>query len=249
MTCVCVCVCVCVNYRNIVSRVNVMLSASKGQRPFCTVPLHASGAVYVGSSTGIDGNLSGATPGGTPQEMFMKVELVLPQLAPGHLMLWSCATHCRHWFGHLPHTSCEGAGHICCAPPCCSSASPTINTSTRLQPPDCGVRSRALTRPRTGDSRHPALLHADLKRLVFESSSARLRRCGVWEPAALCSAPPRGWSVKKSLPLAWALGGVSSTPLLLLLPMLLPLPSSPSQLTWLFSHSSLRLFSGGSCSE
>ena len=124
---------------------------------------------------GIRGNCSGGdSSGGVPHEMFINVELMLPQLAPGHLILWSSATQDRHWFGHRLHTSCDGGGHICCALACGRSKSASRDTTTptptrpsldttRLPPGRCcpgaegstqaGRRHRALRKARAQTAR------------------------------------------------------------------------------------------------
>mmetsp|Transcript_45565 Transcript_45565/g.73444 ORF Transcript_45565/g.73444 Transcript_45565/m.73444 type:complete len:266 (-) Transcript_45565:142-939(-) len=162
--------------RNIPSTVKLMLSASKGHRPFCKVPLQSRGARYTGVVNGIEGNCSRAMLGGVPHEMFIKVEFVLPQLAPGHLMLWSSALQDTHWFGHRPHTCCDGFGHICCARACGIIASASQTTNMPL-PRACAVVGRCL-QGGLPCARHPVHLHG----CVCQAS--------CWSPSIVRNASP-----------------------------------------------------------
>jgi len=78
-------------------------------------------------------------------------------MPPGHLMLWSSALQDTHWFGHRPHTCCDGFGHICCARACGIIASASQTTNMPL-PRACAVVGRCL-QGGLPCARHPVHLH------------------------------------------------------------------------------------------
>jgi hypothetical protein len=85
---------------------------------------------------------------GVAQEMFMYVELVLPQEAPGHLTLSVLVEHRpAHELGHEWHTWVKDPLHNDCAPACPTSPNPPSAAATAISTGSVAVGLR-LARPK-----------------------------------------------------------------------------------------------------